>query len=272
MVKTADLQLLDEARAGSGEALEQLLNRYEKQVYRFGLRMCGSEEDAKEVLQETLLVAFRGLRSFRGEAALSTWLFQVARTQCMRLRRKPAGAPDAFEPLEASEQQAAEGAGPDVVTQARQMGEVLQAAILVLPDAYREVLVLRDVEGLSTEAAAEVVGIGERALKSRLHRARMQLREHLATLMGESTAGSQGCPQLAEELAQEATEDVDQATCVRLDEHLAHCPLCADACDQLKRTVSLCRQIPGNEVPRPVRVAVRRAVSNALASDARLSA
>lgn len=272
MAKSVELQLLEDARAGSGEAIEQLLNRYEKQVYRFGLRMCGSEEDAKEVLQETLLAAFRGLRSFRGEAALSTWLFQVARTQCMRLRRRPVGAPDSFEPLEASHEQPDEEAGPDVVSQARQMGEVLQAAILVLPESYREVLVLRDVEGLSTEEASEVVGIGERALKSRLHRARMQLRGHLATLMGEATPGAQGCPQLARELAQEAMEDVDQATCIRIDAHLASCALCADACDQLKRTVSLCRQIPGDEVPRPVRLAVRRAVSGAVAQDAELTA
>src|SRR5690606_13413001 len=102
-------------------------------------------------------------------------------------RRPPGPRGRPFESLEASSQQPDEDAGPDVVSQARQMGEVLQAAILVLPEAYREVLVLRDVEGLSTEEASEVVGIGERALKSRLHRARMELRGHLATLMGEAS-------------------------------------------------------------------------------------
>lgn len=109
-----------------------------------------------------------------------------------------------------------------------------------------------------------MVGIEVRALKSRLHRARLQLREHLATLMGEGTQGEQGCPELAQELAAFVSEDVDQATCVRLEEHLSRCPRCAEACDSLKRTVSLCRRIPGDDVPAPVRAAVRQALARAL--------
>jgi RNA polymerase sigma-70 factor (ECF subfamily) len=267
MSTRTDEQLMEAARAGDDKSLDELLSRHEKQVYRFGLRMCGSEEDAKEVLQETLFAAFRGIHTFRGDAALSTWLYQVARTHCLRLRRRRAGAPEEFQPLDspAATHLAAAEATPDMISHARQMGEVLQAAILALPEAQREVLILRDVEGLTAEEAAQVVGIEVGALKSRLHRARLQLREHLATLMGEGAQGeAQGCPELAQELSEFAAQEMDQATCVRLEEHLSRCPRCVQACDSLKRTVSLCRSIPGDEVPAPVRAAVRQALSRAL--------
>ncbi|MFP2896119.1 RNA polymerase sigma factor [Corallococcus sp. 4LFB] len=247
MSTRTDAQLQEAARAGDDAALEELLARHEKQVYRFGLRMCGSEEDAKEVLQETLLAAFRGIHAFRGEAELSTWLYQVARTHCLRLRRRRVGVPESFQPLDspAATHVPAEEATPDMVSHARQMGEALQAAILALPESHREALILRDVEGLSAEEAAQVVGIEVRALKSRLHRARLQLREHLSTLMGEGAQGQEhGCPELARELAEFAAQEVDQATCVRLEDHLARCPRCAGTCDSLKRSVSLCRRIP----------------------------
>lgn len=267
MSTRTDEQLMEASRSGDDKALDELLSRHEKQVYRFGLRMCGSEEDAKDVLQETLLAAFRGIHAFRGDAELSTWLYQVARTHCYRLHRRRAGAPEEFQPLDspAAAHVAAAEATPDMASQARQIGAVLQAAILALPEEQREVLLLRDVEGLTAEEAAQVVGIEVRALKSRLHRARLQLRGHLSTLLGEGAqSDAQGCPELAQELSEFAAQEVDQATCVRLEDHLSRCPRCAQACESLKRTVSLCRRIPGDEVPAPVRAAVRQALSRAL--------
>ena len=269
MSTRTDEQLLEASRTGDDRALDELLTRHEKEVYRFGLRMCGSEEDAREVLQETLLAAFRNLHAFRGDAALSTWLYQLARTHCLRLRRQRVGTPTGFQSLESSEAShvAAEEALPDARSHARQLGEVLQAAILALPEDAREALILRDVEGLTAEEAARVVGIEVRALKSRLHRARLLLREHLATLLGEGARGTaQGCPALARELSEYARKEVDQATCIRLEEHLSRCPECARACDSLQRTVSLCRRIPGDAVPAPVRAAVRQAISRTLSA------
>lgn len=181
-----DEQLIEAARSGDDKAVDELLARHERQVYRFGLRLCGSEEDAKEVLQETLLAAFRGLHAFRGDAALSTWLFQVARTHCFRLRRRRVGAPEELQPLDAPAvtRVASEEAAPDMASHARQVGAVLQAAILALPEAQREAILLRDVEGLTAEEAARVVGIEVRAFKSRLHRARLRVREHLSIHLG----------------------------------------------------------------------------------------
>ena len=119
--KRTDEQLLEAVRSGDDKALDVLLARHEKQVYRFGLRMCGSEEDAKEVLQETLLAAFRGIHAFRGDAELSTWLYQVARTYCFRMRRRRVGAPEEFQPLDtpAATHVAAADAAPDEVSHAR---------------------------------------------------------------------------------------------------------------------------------------------------------
>ncbi|MCI0569516.1 MAG: sigma-70 family RNA polymerase sigma factor [Myxococcaceae bacterium] len=262
----SDEELLGAARQGDSRALNELLARYERQVYRFGLRMCGSEEAAREVLQQTLLAAFRGLHTFRGEARLSTWLYQVARTHCLRSQRRQVGEPVDFAPLDTPEVQAvpADTAGPDAVAHARQMGEVLQAAILALPESYREALVLKDVEGLDAGEAARVAGVEVAAFKSRLHRARMELRAHLTTLLGGTQpAADAGCPALAQELAEFAAQDVDQATCERIEEHLSRCERCARECDALKRTVSLCRRIPGDEVPAPVRAAVRQALAQA---------
>lgn len=266
MAGRTDVELMEAAKAGDDKALDELLARHEHQVYRFGLRMCGSEEDAKEVLQETLLAAFRGLHSFRGDAQLSTWLYMVARTYCSRLQRRRAGAPEDFQPLDspAANLVATDQRTPDELSHARQMGELIQAALTAMPENLRETLILRDVEGLSAEEAAQVVGIEVGALKSRLHRARLVLREHLTTLLGSAPEGAgPGCPELAQELSEYAAQEIDQATCVRIEDHLSRCPRCAQACEALKRTVSLCRRIPGDEVPAPVRAAVRQALLGA---------
>jgi RNA polymerase sigma-70 factor (ECF subfamily) len=254
----SDEELLDGMRKGERAAVEALLSRYEASIYRFGLRMCGNEDAAREVLQETLLAAFRHLPTFRGDAALSTWLYQIARSFCIKERR----GEHPTEPLEGKtgERVVESAASPDAQAHAREIGAALAAAISALPPDYREVLILRDVEGLSAEEAAAVVGIEVGALKSRLHRARAQLRTELAALLGETEVGSAPCPDLAQELTAYAAAEIDQAACVRIEEHLSRCPRCTGACDALKRTVSLCRRIPGDEVPAPVRAAVRHAI------------
>ena len=261
----SDQELLEKARAGDGRAIDELLSRHERQVFRFGLRMCGNEEDARDVLQETLLAAFRNLHEFRGDAQLSTWLYQIARTYCLRTRRRGAGDPARTEPLDEPEATAvpADATPPDTLAHAREIGALLQAAILSLSEAHREIIVLRDVEGLSAEEAAGVVGIEVGALKSRLHRARMELRERLVHFLGPSGETPAPCPELAHDLAAYAAEEIDQATCARIEEHLKSCARCDGACAALQRTVSFCRQIPGGEVPAPVRAAVRAALLGA---------
>jgi len=143
----------------------------------------------------------------------------------------------------------------------------LSRAIAVLPPEQREVLILRDVEGLSAEEAAEVVGIEVGALKSRLHRARMALRTELAGILGTNDT-AEPCRELAQELTAYVGAEIDQATCVQIEKHLATCARCAGACDALKRTVSLCRRLPGDVVPAPVRTAVRDAIMATISTSA----
>ena len=267
-----DIELLAGARAGDPRSIDTLLSRHQQQVFRFGLRMCGNEDEAREVLQETLLAAFRGLPDFRADAKLSTWLYQIARSFCLKSRRRGSGEPATTVPIDEPEVSgiASTDAAPDVRAHAREMGELLHAAILSLPENHREVIVLRDVEGLTADDAAEVLGIEEGALKSRLHRARMDLRQRLLAVMGEEgKPGEAACPALAEELTEYVAEEIDQATCTRIEEHLQRCPHCANTCASLRRTVSFCREIPSGEVPAPVRAAVRAALLVAT-SDRRL--
>lgn len=257
----SDLELLTRAREGDAQATEQLLARHEMRVYRYGLRMCGNEDDARDILQETLIAAFRNLSTFRGDSALSTWLYQIARSFCIKQRRRREGEPAHHESIDAQEVRtlASEAPASDNRSHAREVSTLIQAAIRTLQSDQREALVLRDVEGLSAEEAAEVVGIEVGALKSRLHRARMALKLQLAAVLEERTEDL-GCPELAQELSEYAASEIDQAACVRIEEHLARCPRCSAACESLKRTVSMCRAIPGGEVPAPVRAAVRQAL------------
>jgi len=261
-----DEELLQAARTGDDAALEALLARHERQIFRFGLRMCGNEEDARDVLQETLLAAFKGMRQFRGDAQLSTWLYQVARSFCTKTRRRGAGEPARHESLESPDvrEVSTPASGPDDRAHAREMARVLQEALLALPESQREVVLLRDVEGLSAEEAAQVVGIEVPALKSRLHRARLAMQERIAALLGGDPSNPPACPELARELVTHDEDALDQAACVRIEEHLARCTRCGPACEELKRSVSMCRSLPGGGVPAEVRSQVRNALRAAV--------
>src|SRR5512138_371132 len=149
----SDEQLLDAARAGDSHALETLLERHEPQVYRFGMKRCRDPEDAKDVLQDTLLAMARGVRDFRGASSLSTWLYTIARSFCIKKRRKSKFAPE--EPGPQTEapadvsKHAAPTKTPDEALAGKQVERALEQAIAELDPMYREVLVLRDAEGLT---------------------------------------------------------------------------------------------------------------------------
>jgi len=263
-MQRSDDELIEAARAGDASATDELLAAHEQKLYRFSLRMCGDEDAAREVLQETMLAAFRGLAGFRGEAKLSTWLYQIARGYCVKTRRLAVGEPASLEGLESASAVEAPLQSTDLRTHSREIGEALHAAILALPEPLREAVVLRDVEELDGDEAAKVLGIELAALKSRLHRGRAELRLHLAVLLEPSSASSSPCPELARELRQFSTDDIDRATCSGIERHLAACSRCAENCVQLGKSASLCCSMPGDEVPRAVRASVRHAMMSAL--------
>lgn len=158
-------------------------------MYRYANRLCGEAEAAKDLVQETFLNAYRGFKKFRGDAQASTWLYAIASRACLRMRRKRKGAPerelslDEFIPSSEGEfrlQIPVEGLSPEEALQNKQLRQALDAAIGKLPKKYRMVLVLRDMEGLSAKEVGTIMGLNERAVKSRLHRARLFVRRELS--------------------------------------------------------------------------------------------
>jgi RNA polymerase sigma-70 factor (ECF subfamily) len=150
---------------------------------RFGL----DAGEAEEVAQEVFLRAWRGLAGFQERAQLSTWLYRIAFNEAQRrLSRRGASAaerdPDLADPVAAIPE--ASHLGPEARALDREFAAVLQRALAELPAEWRAAVVLRDIEGLSTEEAAAVVGVRQAAFKSRLHRGRMQLRVLLEPYLG----------------------------------------------------------------------------------------
>ena len=173
----------------SPEAFDNLYRDHVDLVYRYAYRLCGEAEAAKDLVQETFLNAYRGLDQFRSDAKISTWLYTIASRACFRMRRKRKGAPERELSLEefvpASEgefrlQIPIDGLTPQQALENKQLREALEQAINMLPKKYRMPLVLRDMEGLSAAEAAAIMGLSERAVKSRLHRARLFVRRELS--------------------------------------------------------------------------------------------
>jgi RNA polymerase sigma-70 factor, ECF subfamily len=269
-----DLELLERARSGQRDALEQLLERHQSQVYRFGMKMCRDPDDAKDVLQDTLLSVARNVRDFRGGSSLSTWLYTIARSFCVKKRRKSKFAPsDVAASLEGEAERVLDpGAIADEALASKQIEQALEAAITSLEPMYREVLLLRDVEGLTAPEVARVTGTSVQAVKSRLHRARLAVRAHIAPLLGipsDLPAAPGACPDVLALFSSHLEGQVSADVCAEMERHIEACPRCKGACDSLKRTLSLCRaSAPAAPIPAAVQASVKVALRNFLAGGA----
>jgi RNA polymerase sigma-70 factor (ECF subfamily) len=263
-VDSADETLLAAFQAGDESALATLLEKHLPAVYRFGVKMCRDPEDAKDVTQETLLAAARGLRTFRGASSLSTWLFTIARSFCIKRRRRRAGAPNELVSLDSNTAKGMVSGErpPDEAVGDRRLAIALDAAIAALEPMYREVLVLRDVEGLTAPEVAAVLGLGVDAVKSRLHRARAAVRSRLVPVLPSSEpAGAAACPDIVPIFSRYMEGEIGPDECARMQAHVESCPLCRGACNALKRTLVLCRAASHEDaVPREVQALVRKAL------------
>ncbi|MCP9461377.1 MAG: sigma-70 family RNA polymerase sigma factor [Nitrospira sp.] len=171
------------------DAFDTLYRDHVDLMYRYASRLCGETEAAKDLVQETFLNAYRGFTRFRGEAQISTWLYTIASRACLRMRRRRKGAPqrelslEEFVPTSDGEfhlQIPVDDLSPEEALQNKQLRQALNDAIDRLPPKYKMVLVLRDMEGLSAKEVGTVMGLNERAVKSRLHRARLFVRRELS--------------------------------------------------------------------------------------------
>ncbi len=186
-----DHGLLERAQSGDMAAFERLVELHRDRVFALALRMTRSEADAAEIAQDTFLSAYQNLHSFRGDAAFGSWVHRIAANHTlMRLRhRRVVKAAEAeLQGPEFNERGSlAEYPQQDWSKRAdekaldAELGEAIKQATERLPDGYREVFLLKDVEGLSYEEIAEITGDSVPAIKSRLHRARLAMRETIDT-------------------------------------------------------------------------------------------
>ena len=189
-VTDEDSELIRAVNAGRPEVFQDLVRRHEQKLYNFALRMCRNESDAEDLVQETFLNAYRSLKDFRFETKFKNWLYRVAVNTAIKKRRRSKFAPEPDVSLEdlAGNEGVVDPSGdpPDwarmpleqVLTE--ELLETLNQAIHALPEKYRVVVVLRDVEEFSTEETAQILNLSPTNVKVRLHRARMYLKDKLA--------------------------------------------------------------------------------------------
>jgi RNA polymerase sigma-70 factor (ECF subfamily) len=245
-----------------------LIVRYQPRVYRYGISMCRDADAASDIAQETLMAMARSVGDFRGDGSVGTWLFTIARRFCMRKRRRPKHAPvheqslDQIAPGE-HEHLTDPAPGPEQEAAAREMRTALTAAIEALDPAQREVLVLRDIEGLSAPEVAEVLGLTVDAVKSRLHRARVAVRERVAPLLAPA---SPPCPDVLTMFSQQLEGEIAPDVCAQMEAHLARCGRCRGTCDSLKQTLASCRALATAPVPPALAALVKDSVRAFLSS------
>jgi RNA polymerase sigma-70 factor, ECF subfamily len=181
-----ETKLVDAARGGDVGAFEQLVKRYDRNVFRIAQHITQNREDAEDVVQDAFLKAFQNLGQFQGQSKFYTWLVRIAVNEAlMRLRRRrPERMVSIDEDVQTEDDSipreiADWSPNPEQLYNQGELKEILQKTIQGLPESFRTVFILRDVEGLSTEETADALGLSVPAVKSRLLRARLQLRERL---------------------------------------------------------------------------------------------
>jgi RNA polymerase sigma-70 factor (ECF subfamily) len=245
--RSEERALVRAARAGDRRSLRRLLQLVSGPVYRYGRGFCRDPHDAEEVLQEVLIALAQSLTRFRGDASVTTWAYKVARNACSRQRRRRAAEPESFLSLETAGnggdgpmQVADTRSDPSRDAERRELGAALGEAIAGLPPSQRDVLVLRDVEGLKAAEVGKVLGINERAVKSRLHRARVNLRAALAPFAadtGKAAVKEKSCPDTARLMSRYLEDELSPAVCERLEAHVEGCLPCGEECAALRQAL-----------------------------------
>jgi RNA polymerase sigma-70 factor (ECF subfamily) len=186
--------LVADLQRGAPEAYERLVRTYGGRLLSVARRFLRNEEDAREALQDAFLSAFRGIQRFSGQSRLATWLHRITvNAALMKLRKRTANSErliDDLLPKFASDGHHAEPAdswarGPDQIVAARETRELVRTAIDELPEIYRTVLMLRDIDELDTAETAQLLGVSDSVVKTRLHRARQALRTALDRRLAE---------------------------------------------------------------------------------------
>jgi RNA polymerase sigma-70 factor (ECF subfamily) len=208
-----DFALIERVLSGERRAFEPLVRRHERRIFRVVLAVLGNAEDAEEAMQDAFVKAFRHLSQFRRESKFTTWLTRIAVNEALqkrRARKEAISLDDAREVEEPFVPRRHENwqADPEKVYGKQEMRQLIESAIQEQPEIYREAFVLRDVEEMTAEEAAEVIGVSVPALKSRLLRARLMIRETIAGWLEEP-------PTLRKRIVHAAT-DIGTAVAMRM--------------------------------------------------------
>lgn len=248
------------------DGMEQALALMQDSVFSFSMRVCGHREDAEDTMQEVLARSLPYLSKFSSARALAVWLYKVAKNRCLMSRRRSKFAPKENLSLEElmpdrrdlEHLSKSDRIDPENVAIRAEAAHHLRQAIQRLPPAYRIVLVLRDMEGLSDQEVAEITGLRPGTVRVRLHRARLFVRRELAKQRGEisrrtprQVAASQhqpsrssSCKAMFAELSDYLDEQLDDSLCEELEKHLGSCEPCQAFLASLEATVTQCREAP----------------------------
>ena len=180
-----DAELVRLAQDGDNRAFDELVKRYENKVYRLAFKILRHEDDAGEALQDAFMSAYKGLKNFKSDSTFSTWLYRVATNAALMKYRKRRDGHVSLEQSQSYDEDADRleipdwSALPDEDLLTGELDEILAEGLSRLPDELREVFVMRDIEELSNSDVADRLQLTVPAVKSRLHRARLQLRDRL---------------------------------------------------------------------------------------------
>jgi len=187
-IKDKDFELIRAINSGQFDRFPDLVKRYEQKLYNFSLRMCRDAADAEDTVQETFLNVFKYLKDFRYETKFKNWLYRVAASTCIKRRRKSKFAPERELSLDEFYHQE-DSESPNQVPNwalmpldkllSNELLDQINQAVFSLPEKYRLVIVLRDIEGFSTAETSQILNVSPANVKVRLHRARLFLRDKL---------------------------------------------------------------------------------------------
>ena len=257
------LELIRDGRSGS---LDQALALLQNTVYSFSMKVCGHPEDAEDTMQEVLLKSIPHLNKFESAKALGVWLYKVARNRCISRHRGESNSAEKNLSLDALMPDGRElgelrsrTPGPEARVLNDETAAQVREAVQALPPQYRMVLVLHDMEELSTAEVAQITGLREGTVRVRLHRARLFVRRHLHKI-------NQGAPLVIHAAAEEPRPDrcrtlfaalsdyidgvVNEAVCEEMDRHIDDCEPCQSFIASLKDAVAQCRMYKPSCEPR----------------------
>lgn len=196
--KVTDAMLIEKFRKGSLDAYEELIERYESKVYNLAMRFTRNHEDAEEVLQDVFTTLYQKLEGFQGKSAFSSWLYRIiVNAAFMKLRKRKQNNTISIEDLAPTvrqqqvEKEHSLANRSDLLSINKEMRDIIESALNRLPEQYRAVFVLRDVDGLSNQEVGEILDLSIPAVKSRLHRSRLMLRKRLQRYWDDFTGRQQ---------------------------------------------------------------------------------